>query len=117
MAPKKSSNGSTATRVELALVREVFEEKFKPLVGIPAAVGKLTTQVAVMGERLDNVVTPDNCPIGHEVEALQIAIRDSSHEGLANTTFRIQTKAYFAAAIFLLTILSSSVTIVLNHVL
>ena len=117
MTAKKLPNGSSATRVELALVREVFEEAIAPLRPLPVQVAKLSTEMAVMSTRLDNVATPENCPITRQVEELEVAIRNSSHEGLANTTFRIQTKAYFAAAVFLLTILSSAATLLINHVL
>jgi uncharacterized protein YjbK len=117
MAARKSANGSSATRVELALVREVFEEKFKPLERIPAAVGKLEVQQAVMVERLDNVATPDNCPITHQVEELQVAVRRASHEGNANTTFRIQTKAIFAVVIFAISTASGFIAVLLAHVI
>ena len=109
MAARKSSNGSSATRIELDLVREVLDEKFKPLAGIPEAVGKLEVQQAVMVEQLKHLHTPDNCPITEDVQDLQIAIRDSSHDGLANSTFRIQTKAIAATAVLFLTLLSSSI--------
>jgi hypothetical protein len=119
MAPDSPNpiNGYTVKEmIALFLVPEVQGLR-KDTDGLKGAVGDLKVEQGVIIQRLDNVATPDNCPIKHQVEELQVSVRDSSHEGLANSTFRIQTKAIFAAVIFAISTVSGVVAVILAHVL
>jgi hypothetical protein len=108
-------NGYTVKEmIALFLVPEVQGLR-KDTDGLRGAVGDLKVEQGVIIQRLDNVATPDNCPIKHQVEELQVAVRDSSHEGKANTTFRIQTKAIFAVVVFAISTLSGFLAILLVH--
>jgi hypothetical protein len=77
----------------------------------------LTTQQGIMAEQLKHVATPETCPISHDVQELQVAVRRASHEGNANTTFRLQTKAIFGVVIFTISTISGMIAVFLAHVL